>query len=155
MSWVATGIAVAGGIGKIAGGFAGQDAAKEAGKDQAAAILRTEEENQRRRQLDLDQKMGLITASVGASNILMSGSSKKYARGYSNAYRQEMAWDNMLANMNAKAAIKGGRMAGEAAMWSGITGAVGSFGAAAGSVMSHGAANNGNPFYLGSQPGKG
>lgn len=155
MSWVATGISVVGGISKIAGGLSGKDDAKKAGKEQAKAILRTEEETQRRRQLDLDQQMGLIRANVGASGIILSGSSARYARAFESNYKREMNWDQMLANMNAKAARRGGQIAGQAAMWSGISGAVGSFGSAAGSVMSHASANNGNPFYLGSQPGKG
>jgi hypothetical protein len=143
--WVAVGISAVGVGSSIFGGISGKKAAKEAGKATAANILATEEENQRRRKLDLEQKVGGIRAAVYASNLQMGGSSKKYKNVYESNYRREMAWDQQKARMDAETAKKGGQLAGDSALYSGVGSA---FGFAA-------QAFNAAPDFLGKNVGKG
>lgn len=123
--WVAVGIATVGAVSSIAGGISGKKAAEKAGEYQAKMIEVTAAENERRRRLELEQKMGLITANVGASNVLMSGSSKRYSDEFESQYRAEMSWDKTKARIEARMAEKTGQAAGSAAMYSGIGSAVG------------------------------
>ena len=143
--WVAVGIAAVGAVTSIAGGISGKKAAEEAGEATAANILATEKENQRRRQLDLGQKLGGITAAVHASNLQMSGSAQRYKQGFESNYRSEMAWDKQKARMDAKTAKKGGQITGQSAMYSGI-GSATSFASQAFSAA---------PSYLGKVKGPG
>jgi len=119
------GIAAVGAVTSIAGGIAGDKAAKEAGAMQADIIRKTEAENQRRRELDLQQKLGGITAAVGASNLRMSGSSQRYKSGFESQYRSEMAWDKQKSRIEARMAEKTGQLAGQSAMYSGLGSAIG------------------------------
>lgn len=127
VSWVGVGvgIAVVGGITSIAGGISGKKAAEEAGKRQAAIVRATSLENQRRRKLDLAQQVGGITALVGASNLMMSGSSEQYRSAFESNINTEMRWDAQKARMDARFAEKTGQAAGQAAMFSGVSSAIG------------------------------
>lgn len=123
--WVAVGIAAVSAVSSIAGGISAKDAAEKAGEYQANMIEVTAAENERRRRLELQQKLGLITANVGASNVLMSGSSKRYHDEFESQYRAEMAWDKTKSRIEARMALKTGQTAGDSAMYSGIGNAVG------------------------------
>jgi hypothetical protein len=153
--WVAVGIAAVGAATSVIGGINGKDAAEKAGEMQADMIERTAQENKRRRELDLQHDLGSITAAVAASNIQMTGSSKRYKSGYQQQYRQEMAWETAKANMDARMAIKTGQMAGDTALYSGLSSAVGYVAQGYGAYKGHAAANGGDPFYLGTKPGPG
>ena len=120
MTWVAVGVAAVGMVSSIAGGISGKKAAEKAGEMQAMVIEQTAAENERRRKLDLAQQLGGITAAVSASNLQMSGSSKRYKAAYESNYRAEMAWDKQKSRIDARTAIKGGGAAGQSAMYSGI-----------------------------------
>lgn len=145
MTWVAVGIAAVSAVTSIAGGISGKKAAEKAGERQANIIEQTAAENRRRRELDLQNQLGGITAAIGASNIQMSGSSKKYKNVFESSYRSEMAWDKQKARLEARAARKGGASAGQAAMFTGISSAA-SFASQAFIAA---------PKYLGSKPGVG
>lgn len=136
MTWVSVGIAVAGAASSVMGGLSGKAAAEDAGKMQAKIIRQTAAENARRRELELQQKLGQITAGVGASNLQMSGSSSRYRDAFESNYRREMAWDKMKARMDARAARKGAGAAGDAALYSGLGQAAGFAGQAYGSIRS-------------------
>jgi hypothetical protein len=157
MTWVAVGIAGVGVGSSILGGRSAKKAAKAAGKATAANILETEKENQRRRTLDLAQKTGTITAAVYASGLQMGGSSLRYKNAFEGNYRREMAWDQQKARMDAETAKKGGQLAGDAAMYSGFTSAIGFAGSGVSALQAHGAANatGTSPFYLGKGSGPG
>ena len=88
----------------------------------------------------MKKQLGVITASVAASNIQMSGSSARYKAGYQQAIRREISWDQVKANMDARMAEKAGQAAGSAAMYQGIGSAV-SYGAQAYGAYSAGAAS--------------
>jgi hypothetical protein len=155
--WVAVGIAAVGAVTSIAGGLSGRKAAEEAGEATAANILATEKENQRRRQLDLGQKLGGITAAVHSSNIQMSGSTQRYKQGFESNYRAEMAWDAQKARMDAETAKKGGQLAGQSALYAGAGAALGFASTMATGLGAHANANEtGNsPFYFGKGSGIG
>jgi hypothetical protein len=159
MTWVSAGIAAVGIGSSLIGGKSAKKAAKEAGKATAENILETEKENQRRRTLDLEQKVGGIRAAVYASNLQMGGSSLKYKNAFESNYRSEMAWDKQKARMDAETAKKGGQLAGDAAMYSAFSSAIGFAGQGTGALMAHGSANasptSSNPFYFGKQSGPG
>ena len=123
--WVSVGISAVGALSSIAGGLGGKSAAEEAGEKQADIIRKTEAENQRRRELDLAQKLGGITGAVAASNLRMSGSTQRYKSGFESQYRSEMAWDKQKSRIEARMAEKAGDMAGQSAMYSGLGSAVG------------------------------
>ena len=128
--WVATGISIVSGLSSIAGGISGKKAAEKAGKRQAKIIEDTADENRRRRELDLGQQLGGITAAIGASNLQMSGSAKRYRNVFESNIRAEMAWDKQKARLEARAAIKGGASVGQSAMYGGIGSAATSFSSA-------------------------
>jgi hypothetical protein len=159
MSWVAVGISVVGGVSSIMGGKSAQDAAEKAGEEQAKIILATAEENQRRRGLDLQNKLGGITAAVGASNLQMGGSSERYKNVYESNIRAEMGWDRQKARMDAEAAKNTGQAQGQAAMYQGYQGALQSAGTAVSAGYAHGQANqtvgSSSPFYFGKKSGVG
>jgi len=123
--WVAVGIAVVGAVTSIAGGISGKKAAEAAGEATAKNIMTTEAENQRRRKLELDSKLGTISASIYASNLQMSGSAQRYKNQFASSYRAEMSWDKQKARIDARTAEKGGQVVGQQAMYSGIQSAVG------------------------------
>lgn len=125
MTWVSVGIAAVGAVSSIMGGISGKKAAKSAGKMQAKVILAIAAENARRRELDLVQQLGGITAAVAASNLQMSGSSKRYRNAFEANYRGEMAWDKQKARLDARTAKKGGQLVGQGAMYQGLSGAIG------------------------------
>ena len=129
MTWVAVGMSVVGTATSILGGIAGSKAAKAAGKAQSKIIKATEAENQRRRMLDLNQQLGGITASVAASNLLMSGSAAQYRGAYEANTKLEMGWDAQKARMDAKFARMTGGAAAQTSMYSGVSGAIGFAGA--------------------------
>ena len=158
MTWVAVGISAVGAISSIAGGISGKKAAEKAGKFQAKIIEQTAAENRRRRELDLQHQLGGVTAAVAASNLQMTGSSRRYRNVFESNYRAEMAWDKQKAMLDARAAKKGGAAVGKAAMFAGVTGSIGSFATGFSVIAAHGAANpsgSGNPFYFGSKEGEG
>ncbi len=156
--WVATGISIVSGLSSLTGGSSAKKAAEKAGKRQAKIIEDTADENRRRRELDLGQQLGGITAAIGASNLQMSGSAKRYRNVFESNIRAEMAWDKQKARLEARAAIKGGASVGQSAMYGGITGSLGSFATGFSAFAAHGAANptgSGSSFYLGNKPGAG
>ena len=157
MTWVAVGMSVVGTATSILGGISGAKAAKKAGKAQSKIIKATEAENQRRRMLDLNQQLGGITASVAASNLLMSGSAAQYRGAYEANTKLEMGWDAQKARMDAKFARMTGAAAGQAAMFSGISSAAGYASTAVSAFGAHASANgNGTTgWYLGEKSGKG
>lgn len=69
--------------------------------------------------------MGGIVAAVSASNLQMSGSSKRYKNAFESEYRQSMAWDKQKSRIEARMAEKTGQLAGQSAMYSGIGSATG------------------------------
>ena len=119
MGWVTVGIAVVGAVTSIAGGISGSKAAKEAGKKQAAIIRAASAENQRRRRLDLNQQLGGIEATIGASNLIMSGSAEQYRSAFESNINTEMIWDKQKARMDARFAEKTGQAAAQSAMYAG------------------------------------
>ena len=125
MTWVAVGVAAAGAATSILGGIGGKKAAEEAGLKQANIILKTDEENQKRRRLDLEQQLGGITAAISASNIQQSGSSLRYKSFFESNIRSEMAWDAQNARINARLAKKTGQTVGKSAMYQGASQAIG------------------------------
>ena len=145
MTWVAVGVAAVGAVTSIAGGISGKKAAEAAGKRQAQIIEATSRENQRRRELDLQENLGAISAGVHSSNIQMSGSAARYKAGFETNYRSEMAWDKQKARMDARTAKKGGQLAGQQAMFAGVGSA----------ITSVGQGFSAAPGYLGKQKGPG
>lgn len=125
MAWPMVAAAVVGAVSSIAGGLSAKGAAEDAGERQAESILMAEKENRRRRENELKRQLGTIDSRVYASNILMTGSAKRYRDDYKSQYRQEMAWDKAKANMDARAARKGAEAMGDAAMYQGIGSAIG------------------------------
>jgi hypothetical protein len=103
--------------------------------------------------------VGGIRAAIYASNLQMGGSSKRYKDAYEGNYRREMAWDQQKARMDAETAKKGGQLAGDAAMYSGFSSAIGFAGQGVSTLVAHGSASaspdSSSPFYLGKQSGPG
>lgn len=125
MSWFQVAASVAGAALSFKGGLDAQDAAEEAGEAQAESILETAAENKRRRERDLKVLMGETEARVAASNLLMTGSVKRYRDDIHAEYRRQINWEQMKARMDAQAALKGAQVAGQAALYQGIGGAIG------------------------------
>lgn len=136
MTWVAVGISAVGAVTSLAGGISGKKAAEKAGEMQAKVITQTAQENERRRKLDLQSKLGSIKAGIYASNLQFSGTARKYTEGFESQYRGEMAWDKQKARIEARMAEKGGGMAGQQAMYSGLGSAIGFTGSAASGIVS-------------------
>lgn len=129
-AWGAVIGGVIGGVSGILSGGGEKDAMKMA-EDQAREIEKASRENTRRSTLDLKNKLGMIRATVGASNLQFSGSAKKYSNVFESTFRNEMAWDKHRAEVEAKTVRKGGKAAARSIQSMGLTGMLNTIGAAA------------------------
>lgn len=119
--WVQMALAGVGAISSIAGGISGRSAAKDAGRATARTIMETYSETQRRKDIRDQQKLGMTRASIAASGIQRSGTSAEYLSQMQDEIKNENAWLERAARMNARAARKGGQAQGDVAMYSGLT----------------------------------
>ena len=90
--WVAAAAAV---IGGVMGSRSAKKAAKKAKKlarAQAGLIEEETAENLRRMGLEADQVLGMTTARVGASNLMMSGSVKRHRAALEVQMASDMDW---------------------------------------------------------------
>lgn len=124
---------VGGAVGLLSGG--GEDDAEKLAEEQAKLIIRTSEEEQRRLNLELNQKLGLSRATIYASGLQFSGSSRKHHRFLESTFRQDMAWRKEVAARQANitrdsgdAAADAIQTAGIGSMFSGLSSAVSTFG---------------------------
>lgn len=126
-------------IGGIAGGLAGgllggdDDDAKELARLQAEEIRLAAEENRRIKLIEMGQVLGRAKATTYASNLIESGSSRRYTKTIEEDYRKSMAWDNRRTRMQEKMAKLGGQMAADQIQSANIRFAVQGIGAAASS----------------------
>jgi len=129
------GAVIGGAIGGIAGFLSGgdEDEARKLAEKQARLIEMTDKENRRRQMLAMGQTLGYTTAAVGASNLQMSGSAKRYRNAQETQFRADMAWQSNKARLEAEMARDGGQVAANTIQSAGISGMVGSIGSAASS----------------------
>jgi hypothetical protein len=102
----------------------GEDDAERLAEEQQKQIWFAFRENKRRMMQDMGMALGASKAAVGASNLQMSGSSKRYMDALRNDYTEVMAWDKQEARMNAQMAKLGGKAAVNQIQNAGIRGAI-------------------------------
>jgi len=108
MSWIAAGISIVGGL------LSNKSSKKSAAKadklagEQAGLIEDETKENLRRMQLEADQVLGMTTARIGASNLMMSGSAKKYRSALEVQMAEDMDWVGRRGAAEAENVRKGG-----------------------------------------------
>ncbi len=117
------GSVVGGTLGAVTGflGGGGEDEAQKLAEQQAKFIRMTEDENQRRLSLQLDTLLGTNKAKQYASNILASGSSKRYQEVFESTFRQDMAWQRFAARQREELVKAGGQDVGNQIQSQGIT----------------------------------
>jgi DUF1009 family protein len=139
MTWAATGVAV--GVLSIGtslyGGSQGKKAAKEAGKASAAAIMTNYREESRRAKAGFETERSLADLAIGASNIQKSGSALAYVDALAGEQSRQLDWMKKAAQANARAARKGGQVAGSSLQMQGYSQAL----STAGSMAQSAAAN--------------
>jgi len=126
------------GIGAVAGGLfgglfggGGEKEAKKLARLQQKLIYAQQKEQERRQQRQLAQDIGGMTAQVGASGILMTGSTKRYVNEYELEFRRQMAWDRKKAEYDAQTAKYGGQVAVSQIQSAGMQNMFGALGSAA------------------------
>lgn len=124
--------AVAGGVLGILGG-GGEDEAEKLAKQQADWHLAEGRENQRRGRLEMAQVLGRAEAAIGASNILMTGSSKRYTGQLESQLRADLSWEDTRYKMEAEFMRQGGQAAGDQIKRSSMGGMIQGLGMAASS----------------------
>lgn len=117
----ATGAMVGGIPGAIAGGIlggiggilssGGEDDAQKMAEEQAKLVELQAREDQRRKMAMAQQQVGLAKATTLASNIMDSGSSKKYRNYMESEYRRELAYDRYVTKKQAEMIRQGGESA--------------------------------------------
>lgn len=105
--------AVVGGIAGFLGG-GGEKDAKKLAKAQANEILRAARENARIQTRMANQSVSLSKATTYASNIMDTGSQRKYRNALESQYRQAINYDLGAANMRAEIVKQGGQDAAQA-----------------------------------------
>lgn len=114
MAWMMAAAAVSA-IGGIVGNRKAKESAREAeelGENQAKLIEAEGFENMRRMQLNADQALGQARASIGASNIMMSGTMADYTRNLEYHYQEDIEWLERTTAADAELARAGGYMTG-------------------------------------------
>jgi hypothetical protein len=137
----ASGFMVAGPWGALAGGVIGgvsglmsggaADDAEKLGEMQAKFTRMETAENLRRMRLSAEDVLGGARASVAASNIQLSGSSKRYINNLSAQQSADQAWVSMSGRMSEEMAKEGGQVASSGVMSSMYAQQIGQLGSAA------------------------
>jgi len=109
----------------LLGGMKSKSSAKKAGKAQADLILKTHQENRRRKEYAQDQSLGLAAATSGASGLMQTGSTKVYQDQLASEYQRELQWMDEAAKLAARAAKRGASQAGDMYMQQGFQSAIG------------------------------
>jgi len=122
VSWVIVGVGLgAASLASSVGmGFSQAAKAKEIGKLQSARIEKTAKANRLQAQKRLNHALGYNEAAVATSDILMSGSARRYQMGLESEAKAEMAWNDEIARMDARIARKGGQAQAQAAIGSAV-----------------------------------
>lgn len=123
--WVQLAIAGAGIASSLLGSSRAKAAARKAGRAQADLILKTHQENRRRRQFMQKQELGLASAASGASGLMQIGSTKQYQDQLASEYKKELQWMDQAAKLAARAAKRGASQAGDLYMQQGFQSAIG------------------------------
>ena len=123
------GAAIGGVVGGITGFLGGgaEDDAKKLAKLQADMIGKATEENLRTARMEMGRAVGGAVATVGASNLQFSGTSKQYTNAMAAEFKRNMNWQRVKGSMEAEAAKMGGTLtankieaAGVSSMMSGL-----------------------------------
>jgi len=118
---------VIGGIGGILSG-GGEDDAKKAAEQQAQMIEMQAREEQRRKQMQINNVVGLTKATTYASNIQDTGSAKQYRNAMESEYRRELAYDRMVTKKQVEFTLEGGQAAADSISRAGVGSMFESFG---------------------------
>ena len=97
----------------ILGGMSADKAAEKAAKEQSKLTYRQRQEEIRMRKLTARQQVGLSKATVYASNLQFSGTSKKYTDALNMENMREIAFAREAANLERQAILAGARGAGD------------------------------------------
>lgn len=122
--WVQVAIAGAGAVQSLATGMAAKDDAEDAGKAAAYFTMEDYKETQRRKDKTDAVTLGLTDASIGASNIQVSGSTADYRQDMVDEMAREDAWLKKSAELRAYAQMKGAEVQGQAIQNSAVGGAI-------------------------------
>ncbi len=106
---------VIGGVSGLLGGGAADDAKKLA-KLQAKFTKIETKENLRRMRLQADRAIGGAVATVAASNLQLSGSSKKYINVMREQFSADQAWLRESSRLKQRMQRKGGQVASSGIM---------------------------------------
>ena len=108
----------------IHGGRKAKQAAKEAAKSAARYAKLEGTEQIRRAKRTMAQQRAMGTAAVFASGIKLSGSSRVYMEEMGAEHARQLAWMDKALSARVRAIRKGGAVAADTAMFSGISGAL-------------------------------
>lgn len=127
MTWVAAGIGTASLASGIFGSRKADKAAASAAESQAklTGVQRRAEIQDMEDQSEFEQ--GMVRATVGASNIQMSGSAQRYSDATQMRNMREIAMAKKAAHLEQRAILKGAQGAGDGLLAQGVGDAVGSF----------------------------
>ena len=145
MVWAATGIAAVGVGSSIMGGLSANKAAKKAAEQQGELIELQRKEEMRQKRLNDRMEIGSATAAAYASNVQMSGSTKKYIGGLNYQNMREMAYAKEANRLEQDAIEAGAQGAGNSFFYKAAGDALGY----AANAYARGAFQNTNPSYGG------
>ena len=107
MVWAATGVAIGSAVLGAGSAIAGNKKAAAAAKKQAKLTYMQRMEEIRRSKRDQSRQLGYNKAAVAASDLTMSGSSKRALMDMQNSFSQENQWRLKSARMEKRAVEAG------------------------------------------------
>lgn len=110
---------ILGGIGGILSG-GGEDEAQKMAEEQAKMIEMQAREEQRKKILMMNTAVGETKARTYASNILDTGSAKKYRNMMETEYRRELAYDRLMTKKQVEYTLEGGQVAADSIKRAGV-----------------------------------
>jgi len=125
MAWAATGVAAVGVASSIFGGVSANKKAKAAAKEQANLTFMKRMEEIRQKKTAADRQQGQAVATVGASNLQMSGSTKRYVDALDMESMREISFAQDAARREKKAIKKGAQGAGDSLFYKAAGDAIG------------------------------
>lgn len=109
-------VSIGSAIGGIAGGLSSNKKARSATRLQAKMTYRTRMEEIDRLRDEQDRVIGANRANIAASNLLETGSSKRFLDAVKSDFAHDIAWRQEAARMERRAIRKGAP--GSTANWS-------------------------------------
>jgi len=112
MAWVGTGIAAVGVGSSILGGLSANKKAAKAAEQQSELVKLQRKEEMRQKRLNDRMEIGTATAAAFASDVQMSGSTKRYIGGLNYQNMREMAYAKEADRLEQDAIKAGAQGAG-------------------------------------------